>query len=204
MNCLRDESGSMVVNWKMAWKRWKEWIEHLVNMECIEWNRMSKRWKWREQLNRWKWEGRWIDTVGGWVGGWNHLLSWSGRVEEDVEYLWHSDGWGNGTKGLGTKYSHTRYTRVIYWCGSYQVIKLLEHGMKVPERVLERKLDNEVSSDRLQFGFMSGKGTTYAIFIEQQLQEKFLAKRRHCFMYLWTWRRHSIVSREMVWWDWGN
>ena len=32
-------------------------------------------------------------------------------------------------------------------CGSYRAIKLLEHGMKVLERVLERRLRMKVSID---------------------------------------------------------
>ena len=50
-------------------------------------------------------------------------------------------------------------------CGSYRAIKLLEHGMKVLERVLERKVRMKVNIDDKQFGFMSGKGTVDAIFI---------------------------------------
>ena len=50
-------------------------------------------------------------------------------------------------------------------CDSYRAIKLLEHGMKVLERVLERRLRMEVNIDDMQFVFMSGKGTVDAIFI---------------------------------------
>jgi hypothetical protein len=35
-----------------------------------------------------------------------------------------------------------------------------------------------VDIDNMQFGFRSGKGTTDAIFIVRQLQEKYLAKKR--------------------------
>ena len=51
-------------------------------------------------------------------------------------------------------------------CGSYRGIKLLEHGMKVFERVLEARLRRNVIIDDMQFGFMPGRGTTDAIFIE--------------------------------------
>ena len=63
-------------------------------------------------------------------------------------------------------------------CGSYRVIKLLEHGMKALERVLKRRLRMKVNIDDMQFGFMSGKGTVDAIFIVRQLQEKFMEKRK--------------------------
>ena len=65
-------------------------------------------------------------------------------------------------------------------CGSYRGIKLLEHGMKVFERVLERRLRSKVNISETQFGFMPGKGTTDAIFIVHQLQEKYLEKELFC------------------------
>ena len=51
-------------------------------------------------------------------------------------------------------------------------IKLLEHGMKIAERVLERRLRQAVEIDKMQFGFRPGTGTTHAIFIARQLQER--------------------------------
>ena len=51
-------------------------------------------------------------------------------------------------------------------------ITLLEQPMKVLERVLEKRIRCQVSIDNMQFGFMPGKGTTDAIFIMRQVQEK--------------------------------
>ena len=45
-------------------------------------------------------------------------------------------------------------------CGSYRGVKLLEHGMKVVERVLDRRIRDVVEVDNMQFGFMPGRGTT--------------------------------------------
>ena len=50
-------------------------------------------------------------------------------------------------------------------CGSYREVKLLEHGMKIIERVLERRIRALVDFDEAEFGFMSGKGTTDALFL---------------------------------------
>jgi len=47
-------------------------------------------------------------------------------------------------------------------CGSYRVIKLLEHAMKVTERTFERRIREKVNIDAMQFGLMTGKGTTDA------------------------------------------
>jgi hypothetical protein len=48
---------------------------------------------------------------------------------------------------------------------SYKGIKLLDHGMKVLECVIEKKVRGRVSIDDMQFGFRPGRGTTNAIFI---------------------------------------
>ena len=61
-------------------------------------------------------------------------------------------------------------------CGSYRGIKLLDQVMKVFERVIERRVRDRVSLDDMQFGFRPGRGTTDAIFIVRQVQEKFLEK----------------------------
>jgi len=50
-------------------------------------------------------------------------------------------------------------------CGSYRGIKLLEHAMKVMERIFEHRIQQQINIDNMQFGFMKGKGTTDAIFI---------------------------------------
>ena len=52
-------------------------------------------------------------------------------------------------------------------CGSYRTIKLLEHAMKVIERVFERRIREKVKIDAMQFEFMPGKGTTFWILVKQ-------------------------------------
>ena len=48
--------------------------------------------------------------------------------------------------------------------GLYRRVKLLEHGMKIIERVLERRILALLDFYKAQFGFMLGKGTTDAFF----------------------------------------
>src|SRR5678815_3540652 len=50
-------------------------------------------------------------------------------------------------------------------CGSYRGVKLLDHVMKVLERVIEVRVRNRAGIDDMQFGFRPGKGTTDAIFV---------------------------------------
>ena len=70
-------------------------------------------------------------------------------------------------------------------CGSYRGVKLLEHGMKVLERILDKRLRKKIKVDDMQCGFMPGRGTSDAIFIVRQLQEKYLSKKKslyYCFV----------------------
>ena len=67
-------------------------------------------------------------------------------------------------------------------CGSYRGVKLLEHGIKVIERVLERRIRALVDMDEAQFGFMPAKGTTNALFLVRRLQEEHRAKDERMYM----------------------
>ena len=72
-------------------------------------------------------------------------------------------------------------------------MKLVEHTIKILERVIERKVRNVVKIDSMQFGFMAGKNTTDAIFIVRQLQEKYLD------VFLDLEKAYERVPREVVW-----
>ena len=52
------------------------------------------------------------------------------------------------------------------WCGSYRGItcRLLEHAMKVVERIFKYRIRQQIEIDDMQFGFMKYQGTTDAIF----------------------------------------
>ena len=65
--------------------------------------------------------------------------------------------------------------------GNYRGLKLLDHVMKGMERVIEKIIRERISIDDMQFGFMPGRGTTDAIFILRQLQEKHLAKNKKLY-----------------------
>ena len=60
-------------------------------------------------------------------------------------------------------------------CGSYRGIKLVEHAMKVLERVIEGRVRKIVKIDNMQIGFMAGRSMTNAIFIVRQMQKECLA-----------------------------
>lgn len=86
--------------------------------------------------------------------------------------------------------------------GNYRGLKLLDHGMKVVERVLERLIREKVSINEMQFGFMPGRGTTEAIFIVRQMQEKYLGKKRKLyFIFVDLEKAFDRVPREVVQWS---
>ena len=65
--------------------------------------------------------------------------------------------------------------------GNYQGLKLNGQAMKILERIVDGLLRQVVSNDS-QFGFVPGRGTTYAIFVVEQLQEKYLAVNKRLYM----------------------
>jgi len=50
--------------------------------------------------------------------------------------------------------------------------------MKVVESIFKHRIRQQIDVDDMQSGFMTGKGTTNAIFIVRQMQEKFRAKEK--------------------------
>ena len=86
-------------------------------------------------------------------------------------------------------------------CGAYRGVKLLEHGMKVVERVFERKLRNMVTVNEMQCGFMPGKGTVDALFIARMLQEKYGKKKRRLYMcFVDLEKAFDRVPRKVIEW----
>ena len=57
----------------------------------------------------------------------------------------------------------------------------MDQVLKVVERVLEKQIRSEIYTDDMQFGFMPGRGTTDAIFILRQMQEKYLGKNKKLY-----------------------
>ena len=86
-------------------------------------------------------------------------------------------------------------------CGSYRGIKLLDQVMKVFERVIEKKVRDRVQLDDMQFGFRAGRGTTDAIFVVRQVQERFLAKGKDLWLaFVDLEKAFDRVPRDVLWW----
>ena len=61
-------------------------------------------------------------------------------------------------------------------------MKLLEHAIKIVERVLERRIRTLVNLNKMQFGFVLGKETVDAIFIVRRTQEKYQKKDKKLYV----------------------
>ena len=84
--------------------------------------------------------------------------------------------------------------------GNYRGLKLIDQVMKVLERVVESLIRQRVEIDEMQCGFMSGHGTTDAIFIVRQLQEKHLtANKPLCMAFVDLEKAFDRVPRDVIW-----
>ena len=89
----------------------------------------------------------------------------------------------------------------MLWRGNYRGLKFLDHVMKGIERVIEKIIRERISIDDMQFGFVPGRGTTDAIFILRQLQEKHLAKNKKLyFAFVDLEKAFNRVPRKVIWW----
>ena len=83
---------------------------------------------------------------------------------------------------------------------NYRGLKLVDQVLKVVERVIEKMIRECIVIDDMQFGFMPGRGTTDAIFIVRQLQEKFLDKNKNLyFAFINLEKALDRVPRKVLW-----
>jgi hypothetical protein len=86
--------------------------------------------------------------------------------------------------------------------GNYRGLKLIDQVMKFLERVTEHLLRGKVTINNMQFGFMAGRGTTDAIFIVRQLQEKLLAANKPLYLaFIDLEKAFDWVPRKVIWWS---
>ena len=73
--------------------------------------------------------------------------------------------------------------------------------MKMFEKILECRLRKLVTVNNMQFGFSPGKGTTDAVFIIKQLQEKHLEVHKELFLtFVDLETAYDRVPRDLVYW----
>ena len=110
---------------------------------------------------------------------------------------------------MNTKSNFNNFSTVLIYkkkgrvmdCASYRGVKLLGHGMKVRERLLENRLRRIVKVDQTQFGIILGKSTVDAIFILKRMQESYLEKKRKLFISLIDLKKaFDLMPRKVIEW----
>ena len=85
-------------------------------------------------------------------------------------------------------------------CGNYRRIKLMPHTMKIWERIIDRRLREEIYIGDEQFGFMPRIGMTDAIFGVRQRMEKHREKQNVLHMvFIDIEKPYDRVPRQEVW-----
>ena len=85
--------------------------------------------------------------------------------------------------------------------GNYRGLKLTEQARKILERIVDGLIRQVVSIDDFHFGFVPGRGTTDAIFVVRQLQEKYLAVNKRLYMaFVDLEKAFDGVPRKVIWW----
>ena len=75
----------------------------------------------------------------------------------------------------------------------------MEHAFKLYEKILDGRLREVVDIDKMQYGFMPGRGTVDAVFVLRRLTEKFRAKNKKLFfVFVDLEKAFNQVSREVI------
>ena len=86
-------------------------------------------------------------------------------------------------------------------CAKYRGVRLMEHSMKVWEKILEGRLREIVEIDENQFGFQQGKSTVDAIFVMRQLHERGIEGEKELFhIFVGFKKAFNRMPREAIVW----
>ena len=80
---------------------------------------------------------------------------------------------------------------------SYRGVKLLEHAIKIVERGQERRIQELVNIDSMQFGFMPGT-TTDALLVVRRMQEGYRDKKKKLYCFVDIERAFDRVPRKVI------
>ena len=212
--CIRKDDGDLAITEKDKKDAWKSYYENLLNTE-FEWStenleqvesvagpaiRIEKEMV-KEAVAKMK-KGKAAGPSGivaemlqaAGDKGIEIVTNLANRIVQEgvIPKEWESSTIVNCYKGKGEAVER----------GNYRGLKLMDQVLKVVERVIEKLIRAEISIDDMQFGFMPGRGTTDAIFILRQLQEKYLGKKKKIFFaFVDLEKAFDRVPRQVVWWS---
>ena len=211
VNCLKDSRGRLILDESGKKRVWKEYMEKLLNEEN----------EWDGEVEAGKKEGPECEICKevvervmrrmktGKAAGQSGIVTEMIKAMGEDGVLWMTEVCNRIVRERRIPEDWQRSILVPIYkgkgdpleCGSYRAIKLLEHGMKILEKVLESRIRQIVELDEMQFGFTPGRGTTDAIFIVRQIQEKFRAKGRPLYYaFVDLEKAYDRIPREVVRW----
>ena len=208
---IKDKDGRLVVSEKDRGKLWKELMGKIMNVEN-EWDQMVE-----------------VNMIEGPVEGVTDeevmaamnkmkLEKAAGPSEVNMDMIIASGTFGVGVmkklcrrvldgEGMPEEWKASVVVPIfkgkedVMDCGAYKGVKLLEHAMKIVERVLENRIRGLVMIDEMQFGFMPGKGTTNALFIRRRMQEEFRGREKKlCLCFVDLEKAFDRVPRKVMEW----
>ena len=211
INCMKNASGEIVVGEENLIEVWKEYMEKLLNEEN-EWDGSCESDKYAGPIQNIS-----VDEVSKAIG--DNKEGKASSTTEVVTEMLNKMG-KNGEVRLCEIYNAMLKSGEIpedfkrsvlcpiykgkgdvLFGGSYRGIKLLEHAMKIYERIIESRIRKEINIDPMQFGFMPGKGTTDGIFLLRQMQEKALKKNKRLYLgFVDLEKAFDRVPRKVVEW----
>ena len=207
---IKDGNGNVIRNEKDVINRWKEYFEILLNEEN---ERISQgegrphqglvRGISKEEIV----EGLKCMKTGKAPGPDNlPVEAWKALGSEGVDILWNLMHRIFDEEKVPEIWKQSILIPIfkekgdIQECQNYRGIKLMSHTLKLFERIMDKRLREEVRIGRGQLGFMKGVGTTDGIFTIRQMMEKCREKQQGLHMaFIDLEKAYDRVPREEVW-----
>ena len=207
---IKDESGNVLRKEKDVVNRWKEYFENLLNEEnerVFQGQGSPHQGLVRKISKKEIVEGLKRMKTGKAPGPDNlPVEAWKALGSEGVDILWNlMDKIFNEEKvpeiwRQSTLIPIFKEKGDIQECKNYRGIKLMSHTLKLFERIMDRRMREEVQIGRGQLGFMKGVGTTDGIFTIRQMMEKCREKQQGLHMaFIDLEKAYDRIPREEVW-----
>ena len=209
VSCLKDESGAVKVSVDDQKKIWKECMEKLMNVES-EWSDGIDASKVESAVRRIK-----VEEV---QCAMNRMKIGKTSGPSGVAIELFKDGEDKSLKSLTNIFYDILFKDKLpeEWMlsllvsifkgkgnplnpNSYSGIKLLEYAFTLYKKILDGHLCEVVYIDKIQYGFMPGKGTVDVVFVLRRLSEKFRAKKKKLFfVFVDLGKAFDWVPREVI------
>ena len=211
LSVIKDQAGNLLIEEEKVKERWGEYFDNLLNVENTREQleelaevegpiRPVTRKEVKEAISNTK-SGKATGCSGLGVDLIKHLgESGIDMMHEILKRVWEEEK-------MPEEWEKSEIVPIFKQkgdpldCGNFRGIKLLEHGMKIMEKILERRLRKIIPIDNMQFGFSPGKGTIDAAFILQQLQEKHLEVGKDLLLtFVDLEKAYDRIPRDLVYW----